>query len=299
MKKFVKLEYIPFQNPKEMYDEFSRLSLQAENGPMFIESLCFSEKESVLMVGDLTDEAESNKINEIGKYYKPWFYKHVESYLSKSKQQNNGKQKFIEFIPLRDYYHRHTRSLFWTAELMLPFGNNWIFRYLMGWMLPMKVGFMKMTQPEPVKKFYERTHVFQDILVPLSKFEDAMNYCNTNFNMFPLWICPHKTVRTNPEGMLRPFDEKQKEWEMYVDIGLYGPAGPAKRGLPFDTVKSLRELESYLRKNGGYQALYATTEMTRSEWEEMFHQDLYKKCRLKYGGQGVFIDAYDKVKKTK
>lgn len=50
--------------------------------------------------------------------------------------------------------------------------------------------------------------------------------------------------------MLRPHDKNVKEWEMYVDIGLYGPAGPAKRGKPFDTVQSLRNLEAYLRKNG-------------------------------------------------
>jgi hypothetical protein len=39
--------------------------------------------------------------------------------------------------------------------------------------------------------------------------------------------------------------------------------------------------------------------MSKSEWEEMFHQDLYRKCREKYGAKGVFMDAYDKVKKSK
>lgn len=78
---------------------------------------------------------------------------------------------------------------------MLPFGNHWLFRYTLGWMLPLKVGLLKMAQPEPVKKFYERTHVFQDILVPLNKFEQSMDYVNKNFDMFPMWLCPHKTEK--------------------------------------------------------------------------------------------------------
>jgi delta24-sterol reductase len=68
-------------------------------------------------------------------------------------------------------------------------------------------------------------------------------------------------------------------------------------GQPFEHVQGLRDLEAYLRTIGGYQALYATTEMTRSEWETMFHQENYRNCRKKYGAEGVFIDAYDKVKK--
>jgi len=77
---------------------------------MFIECLAFSPNDSVLMVGNLTDKADRSKINEIGKYYKPWFYKHVESFLDK-------KGPVVEYIPLRDYYHRHTRSFFWASEV--------------------------------------------------------------------------------------------------------------------------------------------------------------------------------------
>ena len=30
----------------------------------------------------------------------------------------------VEYVPRRDYYHRHTRSMFWEMELMLPVGNH-------------------------------------------------------------------------------------------------------------------------------------------------------------------------------
>jgi hypothetical protein len=57
-----------------------------------------------------------------------------------------------------------------------------------------------------------------------------MNYCHDHYEMYPVWLCPHKTVKTEPEGMLIPQDKTVKEWEMYVDIGLYGPVGLARRG---------------------------------------------------------------------
>ena len=50
------------------------------------------------------------QVNAIGNYYKPWFYKHVEKYL----HSGNG----VEYIPLRHYYHRHTRSIFWQLQVL-------------------------------------------------------------------------------------------------------------------------------------------------------------------------------------
>ena len=48
-------------------------------------------------------KAASAPTNRIGLWYKPWFYKHVASYLHKQ-------GPIVEYIPLRDYYHRHTKA---------------------------------------------------------------------------------------------------------------------------------------------------------------------------------------------
>lgn len=53
------------------------------------------------------------QINDIGKWYKPWFFKHVENIL---RSTPNG-EKVVEYLPLRDYYHRHTRALFWELQV--------------------------------------------------------------------------------------------------------------------------------------------------------------------------------------
>lgn len=52
----------------------------------------------------------SFQLNSIGNYYKPWFFKHVENYLKTNREG-------LEYIPLRQYYHRHTRSIFWELQV--------------------------------------------------------------------------------------------------------------------------------------------------------------------------------------
>ena len=127
----------------------------------------------------MVSDVDENLINHIGRWYKPWFFTHVESKLKRG--------PWVEYIPLRDYYHRHTRSLFWELQDIIPFGNNFIFRYLSGWLMPPKVSLLKLTQTATIKKMYENNHILQDMLVPIDyleesilKFHDVVQVINTN-----------------------------------------------------------------------------------------------------------------------
>lgn len=66
------------------------------------------------LVCGLTQCLLSFQLNSIGNYYKPWFFKHVEHYLKTNREG-------LEYIPLRHYYHRHTRSIFWELQVRLGF----------------------------------------------------------------------------------------------------------------------------------------------------------------------------------
>jgi delta24-sterol reductase len=86
----------------------------------FIEGLVYSETEGVMMTGVYASKDEAkrkgNKINSVGWWFKPWFYQHARTAL------DNG--EFVEYIPTRQYYHRHTRCLFWEGKLILPFADQ-------------------------------------------------------------------------------------------------------------------------------------------------------------------------------
>jgi len=284
-KPFVRLQYIPCHSLDELVQRFTDESLK-ETPHFFVEMLMYSRDTAVLMLGDMVDASQVNrkKINSIGRWYKPWFYRHVETFLKKGED--------VEYIPLRQYYHRHTKSIFWEAELIIPFGNHPLFRYPLGWMLPPKVSFLKLTQTELVRKYYEEQHIVQDLLCPITKLHDCIEWCHRDIRCYPLWMCAHLLKRTDPQGMLRP-DSQSEGDEMYVDVGIWGV--PHTKN--FNGKKGVMAMEKWCRENRSYQTLYADTYMTREEFWSMFNPELYEKCRQKYGAIGVMMDVYDKVKK--
>ena len=111
---------------------------------------------------------KGNVINSIGWWFKPWFYQHAETALKRG--------EFVKYIPTREYYHRHTRCLFWEMKLILPFGDQWWFRWLMGWSLPPKISLLKITQGEAIRNYYHDMHVIQDMLLPLHRVADALEF---------------------------------------------------------------------------------------------------------------------------
>jgi hypothetical protein len=59
-----------------------------------------------------------------------------------------------EYIPLREYLLRHDKAIFWVIESMIPFGNHPLFLFFLGWMLPPKPAFMKLTTTPVGKLFF-------------------------------------------------------------------------------------------------------------------------------------------------
>ena len=52
---------------------------------------------------------------------------------------------------------------------MIPFGNHPLFLFLLGWMLPPKPAFMKLTTTPVVRAMTFTKQVFQDIVLPINK----------------------------------------------------------------------------------------------------------------------------------
>ncbi|XP_043467652.1 delta(24)-sterol reductase-like [Leptopilina heterotoma] len=279
-KKYVKLEYEPVTNLKQAMEVFKRQTYAKENNH-FVEGLMFTKETGVIMTGNMVSEPEEHLVNQISRWYKPWFFIHVE------KKLRTG--PWIEYIPLRDYYHRHSRALFWEVQDIIPFGNNILFRYLFGWMMPPKVSLLKLTQTEGIKKMYENNHTIQDMLVPLDHLEETITKFHEIVKIYPLWLCPYKL--TPEPGFVHSRTNKD---DMYVDVGVYGT--PKVKN--FEPVKSTRELEDYVQSIQGHQMLYADTYRTKEEFEKMFDHTLYRKLREKFQCKHAFPEVYGKVNKS-
>lgn len=194
---YVHLTYHPFHSEVEFCDFFRQQS-KSENPTAFVECIVYSKDEAVVMTGNFASQpAKSGKINPINNWYKPWFFEHVRGFLKSGKSD--------EFIPLRHYYHRHTRGIFWEMRDIISFGNHPLFRLFLGWLVPPKVSFLKLTQPGALKKMYQERHVIQDMLVPINKLEQSLACFRNNFDLYPLWVCPMRLFRTpNRNSFVEP-----------------------------------------------------------------------------------------------
>lgn len=299
-KPYMRVQYFPTDSAKEIADLF-RAKTNSKVPPEFAEAIMYTKDEGVVITADFADTDEIEKsgreINNIGLWFKKWFYTWVrEACRSEGVTIDNP---YVEYIPLREFYHRHTQSIFWEGELIIPFGNQAWFRWLLGWMMPLHVGLLKLTQGRTLEKYYEDRHVCQDALVSMDLLEEGIQFFHKNWECYPLWMAAHKTFKTTPQGMMKPTkdDLRDGEHEMFVDIGAWYAPGPVLRGEPYNGYQATKNFEHWLIANKGYQCLYAVTEMTREEYTTMFNMENYHACRKKYGAEGVFMDVYDKVRK--
>jgi len=286
-RKYVKLTYYPAHTLEDVCGGFNRACRNTIDHDYF-EALTYSRDAGVIMVGQLTDiSGPDGKINRIGLWFKPWFYKHVESIL------NRG-QIVVEYIPLRHYLHRHTRSYFWTMEEIIPFGNNPLFRALLGWALPPRIELLKYTETETTRALREKHHVVQDMLMPMVTLKKSLEYFDDHFDLYPLWLSPMAVFDNRSHlGLIHPFPTGDgRKDPLYVDIGAYGT--PKKPG--FDGLPALRDLEQFVIDHHGYQALYAKTLLSEVDFRRMFDHSAYDRLRetLPYCKQ-AFGEIYDKV----
>ncbi|XP_054645911.1 delta(24)-sterol reductase isoform X1 [Dunckerocampus dactyliophorus] len=279
-KPWVKLHYEPVRGLENICRRFSEASQNKKN--TFVEGIQYSLDSAVIMTGSMSEHAEPDKINRIGLHFKPWFFKHVEGYLT-------GGEAGVEYIPLRQYYHRHTRSIFWELQDIIPFGNHPVFRCLFGWMVPPKISLLKLTQGETIRRLYEQHHVVQDMLVPMRHLCSAIMRFHQDIEVYPLWLCPF--LLPPGKGMVHP---KGQDEELYVDIGAYGEP----KVKHFEATASTRQLEKFVREVHGFQMLYADVYMDRDEFWEMFDGKLYHKLRQELGCKEAFPEVYDKICKA-
>ncbi|XP_039792058.1 delta(24)-sterol reductase-like isoform X2 [Panicum virgatum] len=207
-------------------------------------------KEIAQAYADSFAPRDGNKINRVGWWFKPWFYQYAQAALKKG--------EFMEYIPTREYYHRHTRSLYWEGKLILPFGDQFWFRFLLGWLMPPKVSLLKLTQGEAIRNYYHDSHVIQDMLVPLYKVGEALEFVHREMEVYPLWLwlykLPVKTmVYPDPGFELHQRQGDTSYAQMFTDIGVYYAPAAVLRGEEFNGAEAVHRLEP-VAEPGGAQA---------------------------------------------
>ena len=76
-RRFVKLDYIPVYSLEQMVETMER-ELERPDSAQLVECLMYGKDRAVVMTGNMIDCCHPDKLNEIGLWHKPWFYKHVQ-----------------------------------------------------------------------------------------------------------------------------------------------------------------------------------------------------------------------------
>lgn len=75
-------------------------------------------------------------------------------------------------------------------EEIITFGNNPVFRLLLGWALPPRIELLKYTETETTRRLREKHHVVQDMLMPMALLKKSLEYFDDHFDLYPLWLSP-------------------------------------------------------------------------------------------------------------
>lgn len=295
----VRMVYRPFYSLEAYAEAYQRL-VTMDAPPHFVEAIIFRRDRAVIMEGHLATEEEVRagtlRVNPVDRYYKPLFYKHVESMLDLGEDARHE-----ELVPMVDYLMRHDRSMCMCLAQILPTANEPWFRYTMGWMLPPNTTFLKGTRPEAERVNTIRKQVWQEYAFPAEHFAEMVAHVDEAFEIYPLLAYPCKVIDHGglvrlPKNRGEPYSGAP-ETTAFLDIGVYGFPQRIKDGDErFPTVTKVRALEQKARSLGGFLHTYCDVFSTEEEFMEMFDHTLWLEMRSRYGADGVFPTIYEKVK---
>jgi len=298
IKPYVRLQYTSVFSKAEYCQKIRELAVKADS-PDFLEATIFSKERAVIIEGWFDDgKGKILTPKHINRFYQPWFFKHVETFLNNS---SAAKGAACELVLFKDYIFRHNRSIFWTLQDMIPMGNHPLARFCIGWMYPPNISFIKLTMPLQIRELTLTKQVFQDIVLPLTALDKAIDLSDELFSIYPLLVYPCRIYdHGKNSGQLRPPREIDRipgtNFGMYCDLGIYGIPQPVKDNKAYDSIKSMRTMEDFIRQEGGYPFLYADTFMTREEFFQIFDMALYEGVRKQYNLNQAFPDLYEKTR---
>jgi len=268
-KPFIKMTYRPTYNIEEAMQVFERETMKGA-GNDSVEGIMYSVHDAVIMTGEFVDEnqVEKDKLNSLGRWYKPWFYQHVRTFLDKGET--------VEYVPTLHFHQRHNKPCFWLTYIWAPWADHPIARYLLGWAFPFNYQILKWVKESiwGYKNLGDR-FITQDFLIPLYNLKGGIHLSAKLTDIWPIWMVPTK-LHYDERFTL---GKKPRSGNiMYVDLGVYGIAMNDNFQGHEATLKAF---EKWTLDNGGYQALYAESYMTKEEYTEMFNPELYEKVREK------------------
>ena len=195
-------------------------------------------------------------------------------------------------IPLVDYLFRYDRGGFWTGKyafeyFVTPF--NRITRWALDSLMRTRVMYHALHVSNMAGSY-----IVQDLGLPQSTAQEFIEYLDTAFGHYPLWLCPlrkgHK-LSLSPHSIEAQDRETGKTKQMLLNVGVWGPGSRDHDGF----IAQNRAIEQKLHELGGLKWMYARAYYTEDEFWQIYSRKHYEALRVKYDAT-TLPSVYDKIK---
>lgn len=276
-KKYVHIEKRWYDSYKILCKDMEKVCL--ENKKDFIDGVAFTKNSGVLILGQMTDDIDCNKLSNY----------RVEYIYYKSLLPGNSNN---DYLTIKDYIWRWDPDWFWCNS-SLPFVQNYYVRkYILGerylrsdmyrwilyklkWVIDL-LGYTK-----------GKEYVIQDILIPVENVTKYLDFIYENIlseqnSQHYVWLCPHHNYSST---LVPSVDNK-----LYIDVAQWG------------LFKSDHTGEWYLNKSiekkchdlNGIKSLYSTVHYDRNTFYSRYNGNEYNILKIKYDPQNKIRGMYEK-----
>ncbi|HZV20777.1 MAG TPA: FAD-binding oxidoreductase, partial [Hyphomicrobiales bacterium] len=129
--------------------------------------------------------------------------------------------------------------------------------------------------------------IIQDVDVPAAKARDFADFYFSEISLFPLWICPFRSLIPGRQFTLFPIETNA----LYVNFGFWD-AKTTKTKFPEGHFNRLIEQE--IIRLGGTKSLYSDSFFTPEEFSRLYNGEAYGAIKRKYDPEGRLPDLYGK-----
>ena len=265
---YVEITYVPVKSTTEIVAKLQECITKPYD---FIDGILFSKDQGVVIVGVMTG-SNCGKIVRFARAHDPWFYLHA---------FEHGITGSTFTVPIFDYLFRYDRGAFWMgsytfSRIRLPF--NRLTRWLLNPAMKTRSLYRALHASDRAQKY-----MIQDIATPASTTERFLEFVESNWGIYPLWLCPIRSDSTAPMHQIA-------NSETIINVGVWG----LKESITKDPVHANRALEKRVQELGGWKVLYAHTYYTEDEFWRIHGKRWYDELREKYFARHL-PTIYDKV----
>ena len=273
VKPYVRLEHLPFQEPRRFFGELERRLRAGEAD--FIDGTVFDPRRMFITLGSFAGSAP---------YTSDYTYENI-YYRSIGERRE-------DYLSVKDFIWRWDTDWFWCSKNLMaqnPLVRRFVFgRERLGSRTYTKI--MRWNSRAGITRKIERVlglhsePVIQDVDIPLERAAEFFEFYARNIALWPQWICP---IGPQPgEFALYPV---RGDW--YVNFGFWDVKRTRE---PHSPGHFNRMIEQKVSALGGIKSLYSESFFPEEEFARLYGGEAYRELKRRYDPQGAFPTLYAK-----